>query len=232
MQESDGGAVTDPPPQPLSGSLITTVVALAKKYSMNIVAPIRELRDGRFYNTAVVIDRSGTIVYVFVLGLILPFSSFWVAGCVKCGCGLIARAYVYLCLYACACESMHVPFGDMCTSFIQNLLMCAPVSKFARQKKSSRACRHCKCPLWSSCSGHYSKVFPVWGNTARTAGEVLHVTPSEEGVRVFDLDIGKMAVLICYDINFPELWHQAAALGADLIVWPSAMKTPDPSTYG
>jgi hypothetical protein len=100
------------------------------------------------------------------------------------------------------------------------------------QSLSSRACRHCKCLLWSSCSGHYSKVFPVWGNTARTAGEVLHVTPSEEGVRVFDLDIGKVAVLICYDINFPELWHQAAALGADLIVWPSAMKTPDPSTYG
>jgi predicted amidohydrolase len=79
MQESDGGAVTDPPPQPLSGSLITTVAALAKRYSMNIVAPIRELRDGRFFNTAVVIDRSGTIVYVFVLGAFLRLSSFWVA---------------------------------------------------------------------------------------------------------------------------------------------------------
>lgn len=36
----------------------------------------------------------------------------------------------------------------------------------------------------------------------------------------------------CSQINFAELWHQAAGLNADFVVWPSAMKTPDPSTYG
>eukprot|EP00040_Diaphanoeca_grandis_P023755 m.129701 g.129701 ORF g.129701 m.129701 type:complete len:436 (+) comp29420_c0_seq1:145-1452(+) len=90
--------------------------------------------------------------------------------------------------------------------------------------------------------GHYSKVFPVFGNTSQTIPTTPHgggetvapefVTPSSEGVKIFDLDFGRIAVLICYDINFMELWMQAEALGADIIVWPSAMQTPDPSTYG
>lgn len=80
--------------------------------------------------------------------------------------------------------------------------------------------------------GTYSKVFPVWGNKERTAGEVFVSTPSQQGVKAFDLDIGRMSVLICFDINFMELWHQAEALGSDFIVWPSAMATPDPSSYG
>lgn len=90
--------------------------------------------------------------------------------------------------------------------------------------------------------GSYSKIFPVFGKLGQTVppteangGEVAppdSVTPSAEGVRAFDLDIGRVVVLICYDINFPELWQQADALGADLVVWPSAMATPDPTSYG
>ena len=63
--------------------------------------------------------------------------------------------------------------------------------------------------------GHYSKVMPVFGNTSQTvpptqhgAGETVapdNVTPSSQGVKVFDLDFGRIAVLICYDINFIEL---------------------------
>ena len=34
---------------------------------------------------------------------------------------------------------------------------------------------------------------------------------------------GRIAVLICYDINFAELWFQAEARGADMVIWPSAM---------
>jgi predicted amidohydrolase len=81
--------------------------------------------------------------------------------------------------------------------------------------------------------GTYSKVFPVFGNTNQTVpptaaggGEVTppdSVSPSLAGVKVFDLDFGRIAVVICYDINFAELWMQAEALGADMVVWPSAM---------
>jgi hypothetical protein len=85
--------------------------------------------------------------------------------------------------------------------------------------------------------GTYSKVFPVFGNTSGHGahGEIEapdSVWPSSAGVKAFDLDFGRIAVLICFDINFAELWQQAEALGTDLVVWPSAMVTPDPSTLG
>ena len=88
--------------------------------------------------------------------------------------------------------------------------------------------------------GNYSKVFPVFGDVGQTVpptipGEVgppTYVFPSSQGARVFDLDFGRVAVFICYDINFAELWMQAEALGADMVLWPSAMATPDPSVNG
>jgi predicted amidohydrolase len=54
----------------------------------------------------------------------------------------------------------------------------------------------------------------------------LHVTPSERRwwgvspgsqVEVFDTDRGKIAILICYDIEFPELSRIAAAKGAQIV---------------
>lgn len=57
----------------------------------------------------------------------------------------------------------------------------------------------------------------------------IHVTPSEakwwgvvggERVRVFDTDRGKIAILICYDIEFPELARIAADKGANIIFVP------------
>jgi hypothetical protein len=35
-----------------------------------------------------------------------------------------------------------------------------------------------------------------------------------------------------FDINFAEVFHQAAALDTDIMVWPSMMHTPDPFSYG
>ena len=57
----------------------------------------------------------------------------------------------------------------------------------------------------------------------------IHVTPSEakwwgvtggEKVNVFDTDRGKIAILICYDIEFPELARIAADKGANIIFTP------------
>lgn len=57
----------------------------------------------------------------------------------------------------------------------------------------------------------------------------LHVTPNEsrwwgvspgDRVEVFDTDRGKVAILICYDAEFPELARIAAAKGAQLLFVP------------
>jgi predicted amidohydrolase/ribosomal protein S18 acetylase RimI-like enzyme len=57
----------------------------------------------------------------------------------------------------------------------------------------------------------------------------IHITPSERKwwgvepgnqVSVFDTDRGKIAILICYDIEFPELARVAAAKGAKIIFVP------------
>ncbi|TVY10070.1 carbon-nitrogen hydrolase family protein [Paenibacillus cremeus] len=58
----------------------------------------------------------------------------------------------------------------------------------------------------------------------------LHITPTEvkewsmaagDGLQVFDTDKGRIAILICYDIEFPEIVRMAKAKGADVIFCPS-----------
>ena len=58
----------------------------------------------------------------------------------------------------------------------------------------------------------------------------LHITPTEvhewnmsrgEGLEIFDTDKGKIAILTCYDIEFPEIVRMAKAKGADVIFCPS-----------
>ncbi len=57
----------------------------------------------------------------------------------------------------------------------------------------------------------------------------LHITPAEaqwwgvspgDRVQVFDTDRGKIAILICYDVEFPEAARIAAAKGAQLLFIP------------
>ncbi|MEZ6119967.1 MAG: GNAT family N-acetyltransferase [Pirellulaceae bacterium] len=57
----------------------------------------------------------------------------------------------------------------------------------------------------------------------------LHITPSErkwwgvhpgDEVNVFDTDCGRVGILICYDIEFPELARVAAHKGAEIIFVP------------
>lgn len=58
----------------------------------------------------------------------------------------------------------------------------------------------------------------------------LHITPSEvtgwnmgagEGLQVFQTEKGTIAMLTCYDIEFPEIVRMAKAKGADVIFCPS-----------
>ncbi|GGI96732.1 hypothetical protein GCM10010885_03050 [Alicyclobacillus cellulosilyticus] len=58
----------------------------------------------------------------------------------------------------------------------------------------------------------------------------LHLTPTEVGdwcltpgddLRVLETDFGRIAILVCYDIEFPELARMARARGADVLFCPS-----------
>jgi predicted amidohydrolase len=54
----------------------------------------------------------------------------------------------------------------------------------------------------------------------RWEGEDWQVTPRQR-LRVFDSGIGKFAVTICYDVEFPELARSAARAGCSLLFCPS-----------
>jgi hypothetical protein len=62
-------------------------------------------------------------------------------------------------------------------------------------------------------AGYYRKVFVFWG-------EGLHC--STEGVKAFETDFGRISILTCFDLNFPELWRQCDELDEDIVFWPSA----------
>lgn len=61
--------------------------------------------------------------------------------------------------------------------------------------------------------------------------EKLHITPAEreywgivpgEGIRVFETPIGRLAIVICYDMEFPELTRMLVEHGVDILLCPFA----------
>ena len=57
-----------------------------------------------------------------------------------------------------------------------------------------------------------------------------YYTPSDEGFLVFDTDIGKIGIVICFDRHYPESIRTEALRGADLILIPTANVKSEPLT--
>ncbi|MFZ5629625.1 MAG: GNAT family N-acetyltransferase [Spirochaetota bacterium] len=64
--------------------------------------------------------------------------------------------------------------------------------------------------------------------------EKIHLTPSEEDhwgfrggnrLNVFDTDVGKVGILVCYDVEFPELPRLLAERGVDILFVPFSTDT-------
>lgn len=66
-------------------------------------------------------------------------------------------------------------------------------------------------------AGTYDKVYPYWSEYDLKPP----VVPGREA-KVFQTDFGRVALAICFDVNFPDVWQQFADQGAELVVWPSA----------
>ena len=64
--------------------------------------------------------------------------------------------------------------------------------------------------------GQYDKIHPTLGELE--AGTVPGVYAD---VPVFDTDFGKVGMLICFDVDYPEEWARIGAAGAELVVFPS-----------
>lgn len=67
-----------------------------------------------------------------------------------------------------------------------------------------------------------SGAFERQGKLHMTRWEVedWHVSPRQK-LRVFETEIGVLAIAICYDVEFPEIARAAARLGTDILVVPS-----------
>jgi predicted amidohydrolase len=63
--------------------------------------------------------------------------------------------------------------------------------------------------------GQYDKIHP-------TIGEVESGIVPADMVKVFDLDVGRVGIAICFDIGWPAVWDELGRLGAEIVFWPSA----------
>ncbi len=70
-------------------------------------------------------------------------------------------------------------------------------------------------------AGIYDKACPVISSPDYTVVED-GITPGNPDIPVFDLDIGRIGIQICFDIGFPENWDLLQKKGARLVLWPSA----------
>ena len=61
--------------------------------------------------------------------------------------------------------------------------------------------------------------------------EKLWFTPGDEGFSVFDTRIGRIGLLVCWDIWFPETARIVAQLGADIICIPTGWVWTPPPLY-
>ncbi|MCG8422317.1 MAG: GNAT family N-acetyltransferase [Proteobacteria bacterium] len=80
----------------------------------------------------------------------------------------------------------------------------------------------------------YNVSFLLRRDGTREAQYKLHITPDERSywgvvggtrLRVFDTDIGKIGILICYDIEFPELSRILSERGAQILFVPFCTDT-------
>ena len=53
--------------------------------------------------------------------------------------------------------------------------------------------------------------------------EKYYFTPSEDGYKVFDTKFGKLGVLICWDQWYPEAARITALMGAEILIYPTAI---------
>jgi predicted amidohydrolase len=62
----------------------------------------------------------------------------------------------------------------------------------------------------------YDKIFPYW-----TEFSAIPPCGGGQDTRIVETDFGRIAVTICFDVNFPAVWRKIERNGAELVLWPS-----------
>jgi len=75
------------------------------------------------------------------------------------------------------------------------------------------------CAIVISRAGKIVGVYRKTHLTYRERKEMGYMPGNE--LNTFDLDFGRIGVLICHDMSFPEPWRVLALRGAEIIFWPS-----------
>lgn len=111
-----------------------------------------------------------------------------------------------------------------------------PTTEMAMERARRHSC-NIICPLMERRDGTLYNSAVVIDRKGQIAGvyEKLHpvtttmdFTAFEDGTRpglkpkVFDLDFGRIGILICFDIQWPCEWAALKDLGAEIVFWPSA----------
>jgi len=84
-------------------------------------------------------------------------------------------------------------------------------------RRGSNGELHNDCPVFSPEGGHS---FQGKMHMTRWESEEWFVRP-RPGLKIFETSFGKMAVAICYDVEFPEIARAAGRSGCDVLVVPS-----------
>ena len=94
-------------------------------------------------------------------------------------------------------------------------------------RRARRACR-CTTPrCWSARTATSAATARRTCGTPRSCGS----RPAIEGFQVFDTRIGRIGLLVCWDIWFPETARIVAQMGADIICIPTGWVWTPPPLY-
>jgi predicted amidohydrolase len=85
-----------------------------------------------------------------------------------------------------------------------------------------------------ACGEYANRAFLFYPDGTYGYQDKIHLTPVEkkewklsagDELTVFDTELGKLAILICYDVEFPELSRRAMELGASILFCPSSTES-------
>jgi predicted amidohydrolase len=136
----------------------------------------------------------------------------------------------------CLPEAFTTPYGVVADGRRPTDEFPGPTTDAVSQRANEHGC-YIICPITNTRDGNRFNSAIVFGRSGEIIGVYDKVHPVttthdysvfEDGstpgaeAPVFDLDIGRIGIQICFDVGFSETWSALAEQGVRLVFWPSA----------